>query len=198
MKLAIIGSALTGGAIQIVDICLGDGIANELRIYDDDPRANGASILGVPVVGTTDQVSSDFANNLVDSVIVAVGSINSRFMLFQKINCEEYPIINIISRKATISSSVKIGKGNVILPNVYIGPNVTIGDNNYITTSSVVNHDSSIGSHCYFSTSVSVAGRVKIGSKVRLDTSCSVSADAIIEDRAHLLPGKNYGPLRLP
>jgi len=198
MKLAIIGSALTGGAIQIVDICLEDGIANELRIYDDDPRALRQNVLGVSVVGTTDQVCRDFSNKSIDSVVVAVGSINSRFMLFENLNREKYPIVNIISTKATISSSAKIGKGNVILPNVYIGPNVTIGDNNYITTSSVINHDSFIGSHCYFSTSVSVAGRVQIGSRVRLDTSSSVSADAIIEDQAHLLPGRNYGPARLP
>ena len=198
MKLAIIGSALTGGAIQIVDICLEDGITNELRIYDDDPRALRANILGVPVVGTTDQVHRDFSNKLIDTVVVAVGSINSRFMLFQNMNRENYPIVNIISTKAVISSSVKMGKGNVILPNVYIGPNVAIGDNNYFTTASVINHDSIIGSHCYFSTTVSVAGRVQIGSRVRLDTSSSVSADAIIEDEAHLLPGKNYGPTRLP
>lgn len=54
MKLAIIGSASTGGAIQIVDICLEDGIANELRIYDDDPWALRRNILGVSVVGATD------------------------------------------------------------------------------------------------------------------------------------------------
>ena len=43
MKLAIIGSALAGGAVQIIDILLEDQLASDIRIYDDSDEAQGTA-----------------------------------------------------------------------------------------------------------------------------------------------------------
>ena len=196
MKLAIVGSALAGGAVQIIDILLGDGLAASIRIYDDHSDARNTDVLGVPVVGQIDQLFYDFLDGVVDSAIVAVGSIAPRQKLYQRLYDKSIYTPNIVSSRAIVSASASLGAGNVILPLAYIGPRVIVGDNNYITTASVINHDSMVGSHCYFSTSVSVAGRVCIGDRVRLDTSASISADAKVLSDSLIGPGESFGPVR--
>lgn len=196
MKLAIIGSALTGGAIQVIDVLLEDNITNEIRVYDDDQSALNTEILGVSVVGSTDRLEADFANHIVDCAIVAVGSIVPRRLLFERFRRVGIPFVNIISSKAVVSRWARLGIGNVVLPMVYIGPKVKMADNNYLTTQVVINHDSVVGSHCYFSTSVSIAGRVRIGDGVRFDTSASVTADAVVPADALIGPAEAFGPVR--
>lgn len=196
MKIALIGSALAGGAVQIVDVLLEDDSASSIRIYDDSEAAQGCNVLGVPIVGSCDRIHADASDGLIDSAIVAVGSIVPRQKLFMRYSDSELFFPNIVSSRANISKSASLGRGNVFLPGVYIGPRVRILDNNYFTTSTIVNHDTSIGSHCYFSTCVSIAGRVDIGDKVRFDTGCCVTADAHVDDDSLLEPGKTYGPVR--
>ena len=144
MKIAIIGSALAGGAIQIVDVLLEDQLASDIRIYDDSPDTHGANVLGVPVVGDCERLESDISDSLVDSAVVAVGSIAPRERLFKKYINTSLCFPNIISSKAIISNSSSFGRGNVILPGVYLGPQVTLADNNYLTTATTINHDSNI------------------------------------------------------
>ena len=201
MKLAIIGSALAGGGVQIVDVVLDDATSSELnisdiRIYDDNQEAEGCQVLGVPVVGRLGRLLPDFSDGLIDSAVIGVGSIEPRQRLFETYTATSLRFPNIISAKATISRSAVLGRGNVILPHVYIGPNVCIADNNYITTSTTINHDTNIGSNCYFSTGVSIAGRVKVENCIRFDTSCSVTADSTVPTNTLIGPGESFGPIR--
>ena len=196
MKIAVIGSALAGGAVQIIDVLLEDQLASDIRIYDDNEEAQGADVLGVPVVGPCNRLSSDITDHFVDSAVVAVGSISPRFKLYSRYSSFPVQFPNIISSKAIISSSATLGRGNIILPGVYIGPRVIISNNNYFTVSTTINHDTKIGSHCYFSSSVAVAGRVLIGDRVRFDTASSVTADAHVHDDSLVGPSCSYGPLR--
>ena len=201
MNLAILGSALAGGGVQIVDILQEDSASRELniseiRIYDDNEEAEGCNVLGVPVVGGLGRLLPDLSDGLIDSAVIGVGSITPRKMLFQKYAATSLEFPNIISSKATISKSAALGRANIILPHVYIGPRVCIAHNNYFTTSTTINHDTAIGSHCYFSTAVSVAGRVCIEDCIRFDTSCSVTADATVAAGTLIGPGESFGPIR--
>lgn len=196
MKLAVIGSALAGGSVQIVDVLLDDFLAENIRIYDDSESAQGCEVLGIPVVGPLERILSDYKNGIVDTAIIAVGSIIPRTHLYEKFSDNGIPFPNIVSKRAVVSNSAKLGRGNVILPNAYIGPKVRLGNNNYITTATTINHDSSVGSHNYFSTAVSVAGRVRIGNCIRFDSACCVTADAIVEDDSMIGPGESFGPTR--
>ena len=101
MKLAVVGSALAGGAVQIVDILLDQDIASDIRIYDDDPNAQGVNILGIPVVGSCERIMSDMNDNLIDSAVIAVGSIAPREALFDRLSDSTLHFPNIVSSRAT-------------------------------------------------------------------------------------------------
>ena len=196
MNLAIIGSALSGGAIQIIDIINGDRISCSMYIYDDNNELHGKDVLGVPIIGAVARAKSDYISGKIDAAVIAVGSILPRKRLFDEISATGIKMCNIISSLAVVSSTAKIGVGNILLPFVYLGPNVKIKDNNFITTGTQINHDSTLGSNCYFSAGVTVAGRVKIGNAVRADTAASVTADAVVVDGSILNPGVSFGPIR--
>lgn len=196
MKIAILGSALRGGGIQIIDILLESLAKDDLLIYDDDVDAKGKSVLGVPVVGPISQSVNDFSKGVFSAAVVAIGSVEPREKIYKSLLAQDVKFVNVISSKAILSPFCTLGIGNVILPGVYIGPSVTIGDNNYLTTASQINHDSSVGSHCYFSAGVTVAGRVKIGDSCRFDTSSCITADAVVPTHSLIKAACSYGPVR--
>ena len=99
MKIAVVGSALAGGAIQIIDILLEDNLAQSILLYDDADGAQDTNVLGVPVIGTLDRIPFDFRDKRIDSAIVAVGSITPRKKIFSNISRVEIPLPNIISKK---------------------------------------------------------------------------------------------------
>ena len=129
---------LAGGAIQIVDVLLEDQLASDIRIYDDSPDTHGANVLGVPVVGDCERLESDISDSLVDSAVVAVGSIAPRERLFKKYINTSLCFPNIISSKAIICNP-SIGRGSNSSW-CLVGPQVTLADNNYLTTATTINH----------------------------------------------------------
>ena len=182
-RVALIGSALGGGASQIIDALVGNDYYEPVAIFDSDLNVMNKSILGVPVIGTTDQAVTHFKNGLFDVIIIAIGGdLQERSRLYHYFKEQNIPFVNIIDKTAQIRSEVTIGNGNVLLSGVYLGPHVSIGDNCYLITNTVINHHSRVGSHCYFSTSVSLAGRVDVGDRVRFDTASGAKANVSIGD----------------
>ena len=199
MKLAIVGSALNGGSLQIIDALDGRVSNSFIRIYDDNAFQKSDNVNGIKIVGRVNDIKNDLEKSLIDSIIIGVCSLPARKSLFDKLSyLQNYGIkfVNIISNRSIISKSAKLGIGNVILPASFIGPNVQLGDNNYITSGTCINHDCVLGSHSYLSTGVSIAGKVNMGNSIRLDTGCSITAGAKIDDDIHILPGEVFGPQR--
>lgn len=170
MTIAVLGSALRGGGIQILDVLLETVHLVNIAVYDDDKETHEKMVLGVRVIGCIDKAVEDYKSGVIESCAIAIGSTIPRKNVYEKVVREKIPLSNVISNRAIISKYTRIGQGNIILPGVYIGPNTKIGDNNYFTTGTQINHDTEVGSHCYFSAGAVVAGRVTIGNSCRFDT----------------------------
>ena len=190
-KLAIIGSAFSGGAAQIIDAVSTKSEYRAVAIFDSDKSMQGKSVLNIPVVAASDRVEEFWRNGFFEEVIIGLGgNLIERQKFFDYLNSLAIPFANIIDRSAQLRSGTQIGKGNVILANVFIGPLVTLGDNCYVITNSSINHDSRIGSHVYFSTGCSIAGDVQIGNRVRFDTASGAKARIKVKDDFFVPAGK--------
>lgn len=196
MTIAVLGSALRGGGVQIIDVLLETANPENISIYDDDIKTHEKTVLGVKVAGCIDKAIEDFKSGTIETCIIAIGSTIPRKKVYEKVVCENIPLSNVISNRAIISTYTIMGHGNIILPGVYIGPNTEIGNNNYFTTGTQINHDTKVGSHCYFSAGSVVAGRVTIGDSCRFDTSCCITADAIVENCTLIKANSTHGPIR--
>ena len=190
-RLAIVGSALSGGAAQIIDAVRTRPEYEVFAIFDNHPSSLSARILGVPVVSTSNDVESYWKRGDFDEVVIAIGGdLKERQRLFVYLQSVGIPFANIIDHTAEIRSGARIGYGNVILANVFIGPLVSIGDNCYIIGNTCINHDSKVGSHVYFSAGCVIAGDVKIGNRVRFDTASGAKARVKIRDDFSVTSGK--------
>lgn len=170
-RLAILGSAVSGGALQIIDAAFTTNDLDPICIYDSDPQSHGRQVLGIPVVGSTEICLEEFKKNRFECAVVAIGgNTKIRQLVFENIKNQGIPLANVISQRATVSNSAQFGEGNVVLPGVYVGPLVTIHDNCYFISGTTINHHTTIHSHSYCSTGVSIASHVVVGSGCRFDT----------------------------
>jgi sugar O-acyltransferase (sialic acid O-acetyltransferase NeuD family) len=190
-RLAIIGSATSGGAAQIIDAVLTGAEYKPVAIFDNNERLHGTCILNVPVVTSSERVYEFWKRNEFDVAIIAIGgNLVERQRLFDELDLLGIPFANVIDRSAKLRLEVKIGRGNVFLGNVFIGPNVTLGDNCYVITNTCINHDSKIGSHVYFSAGCTIAGNVEVGNRVRFDTASGAKAKISVKDDYVVPAGK--------
>ena len=190
-RLAVVGSALSGGAAQIIDAV---GTHKEfvvVAIFDSDESAMGRQIFGVPVLSSSDAVREYYDLDFFDEVIIAIGGdLVERERIFIDLISLNIPLANVIDSSAQLRSNAVIGVGNVILGNVFIGPGVTIADNCYVISGTTINHDCKVGSHTYFSSGCTLAGNVVVGERVRFDTASGAKANTVIGDDEYIYPGK--------
>lgn len=189
-RVAIAGSALGGGAAQVIDAIRRGFDYDAVGIFDNNEEAWGKDVDGVKVVGSSKEIVEAYRSGLFDAVVIAVGDVVMRRDLFEVLKLKLVPFCNVIDKDAIISPSAKIGIGNVFLCHSYVGPGVTIGDNCYIITGSRINHDSQVGSHCYLSTGVSIAGRVRVGDLVKFETASGSAPDCHIPSGSTVPPGQ--------
>jgi NDP-sugar pyrophosphorylase family protein len=190
-RLAIIGSALSGGAAQIIDAVSTGSEYKTVAIFDSHEGSLGTKVLDVPVVSTSNEVEKYWKRGDFDEVVIAIGGdLKERQRLFDQLRTVGIPFANVIDRKAEIRSGTKMGCGNVILANVFVGPLVSIGDNCYLISNTCINHDSKVGSHSYFSAGCVIAGYVEIGDRVRFDTASGAKARVKVRDDFNVFAGQ--------
>lgn len=180
-RIAIIGSALGGGAGQIIE-----AIQNNLKpvfILDRDPSIIGKEVFGVKVLGPADEIIERWNKKEFDEAIIAIGGdLEERKRLYEYFIENGIPLTNVIDPAVRFGLGVKMGTGNVILNNSYFGNSVNIGNNNYILNQCSVQHDTLIADHNYLATNVTIGAKVKIGSLNRFGIKSVVETRATIEN----------------
>ena len=142
----------SGHAKVVVDIV----ISNEktvVALVDDSPISN--VLMDIPIINT-----SLFEFNCEMCFIIAVGNNRVRKNIVAKNN---FKYDNAIHKTASISNFVKLGIGNVIMPNAVINVDATIGNHCIINSNSVVEHDCVLADYVHISPSAALAGNVYVG-----------------------------------
>jgi len=108
--------------------------------------------------------------------IVGIGDINKRKKVVKEISRinPNFKWISIISKKATLSPQIKIGKGSVIISGSVINAGVQIGNHSIVNTSSSIDHDCKIGNYVNISPGVIMAGSVVVGDKVLIGINSAI------------------------
>jgi len=96
--------------------------------------------------------------------VIAVGykSLRNRARVAKRITNDGYSLESIISKSASIDTSVKLGEGCIVFPNVTIEPFCDIGANNIFWSGTIICHDVKIGEHNFFAAGSLIGGEVSI------------------------------------
>jgi len=159
----------SGHAKVIIDIAHSKGLAIDL-IYDDNPDIN---FLDENVV--VHEVSEIMKKS---ETVIAIGN-----NFIRKNVAENFKgnIIDAISHNsAVLSSTSKIGKGTVVMPNACVNAATTIGNHCILNTGSTVDHDCVLEDFVHISPNAAIAGNVIIGTGTHIGIGAVVIPGIII------------------
>lgn len=96
---------------------------------------------------------------------------------------------NIIHPRSYISPFAKLGRGNVIAPNVNVGPMVEISDFNLINGGVAIGHNSLIGSNNILSPNCCLSGGTKVGDNNFFGMNVSTFPNVLIGNQNQISAG---------
>lgn len=160
----IIGSG--GHAKVILDMLLLNKI-DVLGFWDD--KLNKGEILGFPVIGTVDVLSSMQTH---EKVIIAVGDNLARKTIAGRLRSSNFA--NVIHPTCFISERCSLGTGIVAMANSTVNIGSTVGDHVIINTNASIDHECQIGDFVHISPNVALAGNVKVGNGTHIGIGSAV------------------------
>ena len=149
-KICLFGASGHGKVIKDIIESFNGKVA---AFFDDASDTN--ILLAVPVF-TPDKVIN-FSKN---KFIISIGDNFIRKQVSKKL---AVTYISVVHSFATVSDSVDIKEGTVVMAGVVINTSTEIGKHCIINTNSVVEHDCKIGDFVHISPSATIAGNVAIG-----------------------------------
>lgn len=149
----------------------------ELIGYAFDDESFGDNINGVPIVAKTYDVYEKYKK--FDDVhfifsLYRSDIIEERIKLRDGYGIPLEKYTNFIHPLATVSKSVQMGFGNIILANVVVNPNVRLGNHNTFNSNALIGHDTMMGNSNFFAGHSVVGSNIKIGNGNFFGLNCSV------------------------
>jgi UDP-perosamine 4-acetyltransferase len=145
-----------------------------LEALHDDPRntvvgavsRDGTAVerLGIPVLGTDDDLLDVTEREGVDAACVVIGDNATRARLTARWLATGRPLISALSRFAMVSTTATVGDGCMLLPGAIVNAATTLGTGVIVNTNSSVDHDGTIGDFVHVAPGVAIGGGVTIGS----------------------------------
>lgn len=164
-----------GGAALVLDILSNSMTQQAVAILDNNPSLTGTSLMGVPILGGFDLVTSLWQEQKFDALIsTVVRDTADRAAIFERFRKIGIPFTNIVAPGASIRTETCLGVGNLIVHGCYVATGVVLGDNNFLAAGTFIEHHSSIGSHCTFGPRTALSGRVKVADRVKFGMQVAV------------------------
>jgi sugar O-acyltransferase (sialic acid O-acetyltransferase NeuD family) len=125
-----------GGHAKVVLATLEAAGIVPIALYDDDASKWGSTLFNIPIKGGLD----DFAELESVSAFIAIGNNAARKKVVERFTSIDW--LTIIHPRASIHSSVKIGRGSIIQEACILEPDVTIGEHCILNSNSMIGHES--------------------------------------------------------
>jgi sugar O-acyltransferase (sialic acid O-acetyltransferase NeuD family) len=188
-RIVIIGAG--GHGLVVADILLAARSSHPQQLpqpidivgaLDDNPALTGTRILDVPILGTT-EVLSTIAH---DAVIVAIGDNTRREQVATELLRRGERLFTARHPHASVAPGVECGAGCTISAGAVIAPGVVLGMGVILNTRTVVDHQTTIDAFAHVATGATVGADVSIGARTLIGLGASVmsgrriGADSII------------------
>jgi len=139
----------------------------------------------------------DIKNNNFIPIAFGIGSNNIRAKLFEKVKNNGFKIVSLTHPSSTISASVKLGIGTVVMPHVVVNAKTFLGEGLILNSGCVIEHECHIEDFVHISPNVSLAGNVTVGKLTHIGIGTQVIQGMIIGNNTIIGAGstvvKNIG-----
>jgi UDP-perosamine 4-acetyltransferase len=186
MGVKVIGLGAGGHAKVLIEILHTQDNYDLIGLLDVNQGLHGQQILGVPVLGG-DDLLIELQRQGVKHFFVGVGSSRSnkpRQRLYDMALQLEMESVKLVHPRATVSPSVVLGEGVVIMAGAVINACSRLGINVIVNTNAVVEHDCIIGDHVHIASGARMAGEVEIKNGAHIGLGASILQGVCIGQNA--------------
>jgi len=158
-KILLLGGG--GHCKSVLDTLLSLGLYDDIGIVDKEDN----EILGVPVVGTDQDLTTLIQNGWTDAFVTvgSVGNTTLRRRLFKLIKGIGFHIPSIVDNSAVLAREIQLGEGCFVGKKTVINTGATLGCCAIVNTGAVVDHECIVGDFSHISPGVILCGQVIIG-----------------------------------
>lgn len=145
-------------------------IAEDSGIFDKIDFLDDSSPLAIGKFGDAKKFLKSYPN-----AVVALGNAELRLGYIEKLRAAGFQIPAIISPRAYVSKSAKIGNGTIIEPFSAVNANSEVGIGVLLRCGSVIDHNAKVGDFCYIDCGVVVKANNSVGFKIK------IAANSVVE-----------------
>ena len=145
-------------------------IAEDSGIFDKIDFLDDSSPLAIGKFGDAEKFLKGYPN-----AVVALGNAELRLGHIEKLCAAGFHIPAIISPKAYVSKSAKIGNGTIVEPFSAVNANSEVGIGVLLRCGSVIDHNAKVGDFCYIDCGVVVKANNSVGFKIK------IAANSVVE-----------------
>lgn len=166
-----------------------------LGFLDDDESKKGQEFYGYKVLGSTEDLESlEKKMPLCAVIAIQEGTIRKK-IVEEHNNFQHWE--NIIHPTAVIASTVSMGKGTIVFPQVTMSVDSNLGDFGLYYIHAIVCNDCRIGNFVSVMSGVQVSERVTIGNQSYLAAGCCIYPGRVLGEKVKVAVGatvsKDYG-----
>jgi UDP-perosamine 4-acetyltransferase len=181
MKLVLIGARIDGQAHLVLDL-LGESAEHEVVAFlDETPGLSGATVHGIPVVGTPFDIGRAVAMGA-EGGMVSIGSGAARERLAGVVRSAGLALPTLIHPRAEVAPSATIGEGCFIGALTLVNSGATIDDLALLSPTAFVGHHASVGSAASIAPGARMGGRSHLGRRSFLGLGANVLPDRAVGD----------------
>lgn len=164
-----------GGHALVVRDCI-DRRRFRLVGHIDDRMPAGSTIEGVAVLGRTEDLPAIAAAHPALAGVIAIGDNRSRKGVAERVAAllPNFPWANIVHPATTLSPSVRMAGGCVVVAGAVINCHSELGRHVLINTGSLIDHDNRFEDYASTGPGVSTGGNVTVGALSHIGIGASV------------------------
>lgn len=185
-KILIFGAG--GHAKAVMEMVNAQGKYEIFGIIDDNPALTGTTVLGLPVIGTREQLTGLIEQDVRLSANGVGGIINIglRVKIFELLSDIGFVFPVLQHPRASVEPSAQISEGVQIFANAYVGSSAILHQRCMINTGAIVSHDCEIGAYTHIAPGTLLAGQVTVGEKTLIGMGVSTAIGISIGDGARI------------
>jgi len=184
-----------GHAKVVIELIRAQGHYEVVGCTDSHPEPR--EVVGVPILGSDDVLPNLYAQG-VRHCFVALGDNALRRKVAARVTSLGFQLINAISPKASISPTVRLGRGIAVMAGAVINADATVGDLAIVNTRAAIDHDCQIGEAAHVAPRAALAGGVRVGSLAFVGAGATIVRGASVGESTVIGAGatviSNLGP----
>lgn len=178
-KVIIVGASHE--TVELCELC-------DKQIVGIIDSCEAESFMGYPVLGSDDDASSIYSAHPDCGIVISPDSSKVKRKLSQIYSNAGFGFVSLISPKATISRTAKIGNGVIIQSGVNVSSSSVVGDFCKLNFNCNIMHDVMVGEYSIIAPNAVILGRAKIGSDTYIGANSTILTDTCVPEATHVKP----------